>query len=216
MKMHCFAQNVSLGFLEHSGKCVINEGIVMFQVLLNDCSLFCWSQEKLAEPVDSLWCSKHDLFPCESSKEYIYLLAAVSCLLQKIRLNCTCVVPDACGVYPVNPNRHAVMRTGSAFSSHFSYGSRETLIAEIAIGGKYPCEIPYSKPHKVNKRKSHLCICLTSPAFPPHLVTVQKLKLEQFHGIFISFAHKSIVSLCVRRAELLFLVKCAEVGSSIY
>lgn len=34
-------QNGLLGLSERSGKCVINEEIVMFQVLLNDCSLFC-------------------------------------------------------------------------------------------------------------------------------------------------------------------------------
>jgi len=39
--MHCLVQNGLLGFLEHSGKRVINEDVVMFQVLLNDCSLFC-------------------------------------------------------------------------------------------------------------------------------------------------------------------------------
>lgn len=42
------------------------------------------------------------------------------------RLNCTCTVPDACGVYPVNPHRHASMRTDAAFSSQFSRGSKET------------------------------------------------------------------------------------------
>lgn len=104
-----------------AGKCVINEEIVMFQVLLNDCSLFCWSQEKLAEPEGSLWCSKHDLLPCGSSKERIYLPAAAWSLLQRLRLNCTCIVPGA----RVNPHRHALMRTDAVFSSQFSCGSQE-------------------------------------------------------------------------------------------
>lgn len=30
------------------------DGEVMFQVLLHDCSLFCWGQEKLAKPEGSL------------------------------------------------------------------------------------------------------------------------------------------------------------------
>lgn len=54
LKLLCFVQNGSLGFSERCGKCVINEEIVVFQDLLNDCSLFCWSQEKLAKPEGSL------------------------------------------------------------------------------------------------------------------------------------------------------------------
>lgn len=71
------------------------------------------------------------------------------------------------------------------------------LVAEITVGGKYPYEIPYSKPHKVNKRKSYSCVCLISPVFSTHLVTVYKVKLEQFYSISISFPHKSILFPCV-------------------
>lgn len=53
------------------------------------------------------------------------------------------------------------------FSSRFSRGSKETLIPEIMVGGKYPYEIPNAKPHKVNKRKSHSCICLILEVFFP-------------------------------------------------
>lgn len=150
MRMHCFVQNRELGVLEHSGKCVINEEVVTHPAY---CSLFCWSQGKLSEPEGSVWCSKHDLLPCDGSREQICLPAAL-CLLQS-GLSCTCVVPDPWRLHPVNPDPHVLRRTNSAFSSLFSRGRKKTLITDIMVGGKYPCEIPYSKPHMVNKRKSH-------------------------------------------------------------
>lgn len=73
MRMHCFVQNRLLGVLEHSGKCVINEEVVRCPAY---CSLFCWSQGKLSEPEGSVWCSKHDLLPCDGSRELICLPAA--------------------------------------------------------------------------------------------------------------------------------------------
>lgn len=74
MRMHCFVQNGLLGVLEHSGKCVINEEVVTCPAY---CSLFCWSQGKLSEPEGSVWCSKHDLLPCDGNKEQICLPAAL-------------------------------------------------------------------------------------------------------------------------------------------
>lgn len=84
-----------------------------------------------------LWCSKHDLFPCDNGREPICLPAAVSCLQQKIRQTKLYLCRlDAFGVYPVNPDRRVLMRTDSAFSSHFSCDSEAALIAEMMVGGK--------------------------------------------------------------------------------
>lgn len=168
MRMHCFVQNGLLGVSEHSGKCVINEGVVTCPAY---CSLFCWSQEKLSEPEGSVWCSKHDLLPCDGSREQICLLAAL-CLLQS-RLSCTCVVPDTWGHHSVNPDRSTCVEENKFCVIKFFLTWQEENFDHWHHGWwKIPQWNPiFQTTHGKQKKITH-CISLIPPVVFPHLVTV--------------------------------------------
>lgn len=208
MRMHCFVQNGLLGVLEHSGKCVINEEVVTCPAY---CSLFCWSQGKLSEPEGSVWCSKHDLLPCDGNKEQICLPAAL----------CGCCRTD--WAVPALSLSHGEFTPLTQFHTRWGeqiprfqvfsrMAGRETLIADITVGGKYPCEIPYSKPHTVNKIS--LCISLFHQWFSPILLLSRSWSQKSFIAFLFHLHIKAFRFLGSKEGWIIVLVKHAKVGMS--
>lgn len=165
MRMHCFVQNRLLGVLECSGKCVINEEVVTCPAY---CSLFCWSQGKLSEPEGSMWCSKHDLLPCDGSRQQLCLPAAP----------CACCRADwAVPVLSLIHGDFTLLTTRVEENKFCVFKSLLTWLEENSDHWhhgwwKIPLWNPVFQTTHGKQKKISLCISLISPVVFPHLVAV--------------------------------------------
>lgn len=167
MRMPCFVQNGLLGVSEHSRKCVINEEVVTCPAY---CSLFCWSQGKLSEPEGSMWCSKHDLLPCDGSREQICLAAAL-CLLQ----SCVAALPVLSlihGDFTLLTQLHTCWGDQILHFQVFSHMAGRKLWSLTSWLVENTLVKSHLLKHTCKQKKISLCISLISPVVSPHLVAV--------------------------------------------